>query len=219
MNLTDYDPPVDPWLDAIYADRDILVVDKPSGLLSVPGRPAELRDSVWHRALAAHPHCRVVNRLDLWTSGLMLLALRRKAESDLKRQFRERTVAKVYVARVWGRVAEDRGRVDLPLGCDWPRRPLQKVDPEEGRPAVTDYTVLDREAGSTLVRLAPVTGRSHQLRVHMQALGHPILGDPFYAHAEARAAAPRLLLHAMELHLRQPFSGDPLHFMSAPPFA
>lgn len=218
MNLTDYHPPIDPWLDELYADRDILVVDKPSGLLAVPGRPPELADSVWQRALTAHPHCRVVNRLDLWTSGIMLLALRRKAESELKRQFREREVGKVYIARVWGWVASDSGRIDLPLGCDWANRPLQKVDPEHGRPAVTDFTVLQRDAGSTLVRLAPLTGRSHQLRVHLLALGHPILGDPFYGPAEARAAAPRLLLHAAALRIRHPYSGAPLHFVSAPSF-
>jgi tRNA pseudouridine32 synthase/23S rRNA pseudouridine746 synthase len=115
-------------------------------------------------------------------------------------------------------VASDAGRIDLPLGCDWANRPLQKVDPEHGRPAVTDFTVLQRDPGSTLVRLAPLTGRSHQLRVHLLAMGHPILGDPFYGPAEARAAAPRLLLHAAELRIHQPYSGAPLHFVSAPPF-
>ncbi|NKI75295.1 bifunctional tRNA pseudouridine(32) synthase/23S rRNA pseudouridine(746) synthase RluA [Dickeya sp. CFBP 2040] len=208
-----YNPPRDPWLHILYQDQHIMVVNKPSGLLSVPGRAEEHRDSIMTRIQADFPAAESVHRLDMATSGVMVVALTKAAERELKRQFREREPKKSYVARVFGHLMQDDGLVDLPLICDWPNRPKQKVCFEQGKPAQTDYTVLSRDRdGTTRVKLMPVTGRSHQLRVHMLALGHPILGDGFYAHPQAKAMAPRLLLHAQELAITHPAFNTPMHF-------
>ncbi|WP_341503553.1 bifunctional tRNA pseudouridine(32) synthase/23S rRNA pseudouridine(746) synthase RluA [Gallaecimonas sp. GXIMD4217] len=210
-----YQPPQSPWLDILHEDKDILVVNKPSGLLSVPGRDPAHRDSVWARVLERHPGSHVVHRLDMDTSGIMVLALRKDAERELKRQFRERETAKRYLARVWGHLEKKEGTVDLPLICDWPNRPKQMVCLENGKPSQTHYHVLSEDAHSSLVELIPITGRSHQLRVHMLELGHPILGDRFYATGDALAASPRLLLHAADLSIHHPYSGKRMTF-SAP---
>ncbi|MCO7253700.1 bifunctional tRNA pseudouridine(32) synthase/23S rRNA pseudouridine(746) synthase RluA [Dickeya oryzae] len=208
-----YNPPREPWLHILYQDQHIMVVNKPSGLLSVPGRAEEHKDSIMNRIQADFPTAESVHRLDMATSGVMVVALTKAAERELKRQFREREPKKSYVARVWGHMAQDEGLVDLPLICDWPNRPKQKVCFEQGKPAQTDYIVLSRDSdGTTRVKLMPITGRSHQLRVHMLALGHPILGDGFYAHPEAKALAPRLLLHAQELAITHPVFTTPMHF-------
>ncbi len=210
-----YNPPQTPWLEILHQDKDILVVNKPSGLLSVPGRDPAHRDSIWARVLEQYPDPHIVHRLDMDTSGVMVLALRKNAERELKRQFRERETAKRYLARVWGHLPEKEGVVDLPLICDWPNRPKQMVCFENGKPSQTRYKVLSEDEHGSLVELVPITGRSHQLRVHMLALGHPILGDRFYADGEALACAPRLMLHAAELTIKHPYSGQPLTF-SAP---
>ncbi|MCA7013503.1 bifunctional tRNA pseudouridine(32) synthase/23S rRNA pseudouridine(746) synthase RluA [Dickeya dadantii] len=208
-----YDPPRDPWLHILYQDQHIMVVNKPSGLLSVPGRAEEHKDSIMTRIQADFPAAESVHRLDMATSGVMVVALTKAAERELKRQFREREPKKSYLARVWGHLEQDDGLVDLPLICDWPNRPKQKVCFEQGKPAQTDYAVLSRDSdGTTRVKLMPITGRSHQLRVHMLALGHPILGDGFYAHSQAKAMAPRLLLHAQELAIVHPAFNTPMHF-------
>ncbi|WP_111742090.1 bifunctional tRNA pseudouridine(32) synthase/23S rRNA pseudouridine(746) synthase RluA [Leminorella richardii] len=208
-----YDPPTEPWLHVLYQDDHIIVVNKPSGLLSVPGKAPEHRDSIMTRVQRDFPGAESVHRLDMATSGVMVVALTKAAERELKRQFREREPKKSYIARVWGHLEKDEGLVDLPLICDWPNRPKQKVCFETGKSAQTEYQVLSRDAdGSTRVLLMPITGRSHQLRVHMLALGHPILGDKFYAHPEAKAMAPRLQLHARELHITHPKFGGPMHF-------
>ena len=209
-----YDPPRAP-LRVVHADRDIVVVDKPSGLLSVPGRGPDLADSALSRVRADHPAAIDVHRLDLDTSGLLLFALGRAAERELKRQFRERLVEKTYLAWVWGVVADDQGEVDLPLAPD-PAEKLRHVVSPTGKPALTRYRVLRREAHTSLVELHPLTGRSHQLRVHLLALGHPILGDRFYADGPALAAAPRLMLHAAALSLLHPYRGAPVTFSSPP---
>lgn len=215
MPPLDYRPPTDPWLDVLYADRDVAALNKPSGLLSVPGRDPAQRDSAYTRALERWPLAQVVHRLDLGTSGLLLIALRRKAEASLRAQFQARTVEKVYLARVWGAPREESGTIDLPLGPDapGPDGPRHRVDPD-GAPARTDWQVLRRDGPTTLLRLRPHTGRSHQLRVHLLALGLPIAGDPFYAPPEARAAAPRLLLHAAEIRLDHPYSGQRMHLLA-----
>ncbi|WP_394391727.1 bifunctional tRNA pseudouridine(32) synthase/23S rRNA pseudouridine(746) synthase RluA [Shewanella woodyi] len=213
-----YSPPTTPWLEIIYQDKDILVVNKPSGLLSVPGRDPAHRDSIYARVLAEHPNAQVVHRLDMATSGIIVLALRRNAEKELKRQFRERETKKTYYARVAGHIKTDSGKVELPLICDWPNRPKQKVDHKVGKPSLTHYEVISRAKRSTLVKLSPITGRSHQLRVHMLALGHPILGDNFYADPLAKSLASRLLLHAQELTIKQPYSGETLTFTCEVPF-
>ncbi|MDC9595688.1 bifunctional tRNA pseudouridine(32) synthase/23S rRNA pseudouridine(746) synthase RluA [Xenorhabdus anantnagensis] len=210
--LESYNPPTDPWLYVLYQDEHIMVVNKPSGLLSVPGKAEEHKDSIMTRIKAEFPTAESVHRLDMATSGIMVVALTKAAERELKRQFREREPKKVYIARVWGKMEQEKGLVDLPLICDWPNRPKQKVCFETGKSAQTEYQVLEYEAQATRVRLAPITGRSHQLRVHMLALGNPILGDKFYAHTQARELAPRLQLHAQALFITHPAHGTPMHF-------
>lgn len=196
-----------------------MVVNKASGLLSVPGRAPENKDSVMTRIQADFPSAESVHRLDMATSGVIVVALTKAAERELKRQFREREPKKSYVARVWGHLAQDEGLIDLPLICDWPNRPKQKVCYETGKSSQTQYQVLSRDAdGSTRVKLSPITGRSHQLRVHMLAIGHPILGDGFYAHPEAKVMASRLQLHAQELCITHPEFGTVMHFKCEPEF-
>ncbi|CQH14896.1 ribosomal large subunit pseudouridine synthase A [Yersinia enterocolitica] len=196
-----------------------MVVNKASGLLSVPGRAPENKDSVMTRIQADFPTAESVHRLDMATSGVIVVALTKAAERELKRQFREREPKKSYIARGWGHLAQDEGLIDLPLICDWPNRPKQKVCYETGKPSQTLYQVLSRDAdGSTRVKLSPITGRSHQLRVHMLAIGHPILGDGFYAHPEAKAMASRLQLHAQELCITHPEFGTVMHFKCEPEF-
>ncbi len=196
-----------------------MVVNKASGLLSVPGRAPENKDSVMTRIQADFPTAESVHRLDMATSGVIVVALTKAAERELKRQFREREPKKSYIARVCGHLAQDEGLIDLPLICDWPNRPKQKVCYETGKPSQTLYQVLSRDAdGSTRVKLSPITGRSHQLRVHMLAIGHPILGDGFYAHPEAKAMASRLQLHAQELCITHPEFGTVMHFKCEPEF-
>ncbi|MEB6535267.1 bifunctional tRNA pseudouridine(32) synthase/23S rRNA pseudouridine(746) synthase RluA [Pantoea stewartii] len=208
-----YNPPLEPWLHILYQDAHIMVVNKPSGLLSVPGRLEAHKDSVMTRIQRDYPEAESVHRLDMATSGVIVVALTKAAERELKRQFREREPAKTYVAQVWGHPAEEKGLVDLPLICDWPNRPKQKVCFETGKSAQTEYQVVEyRDNNSARVTLKPITGRSHQLRVHMLALGHPILGDGFYAHPEARAMASRLLLHAESLTITHPAFGSTMTF-------
>lgn len=208
-----YNPPQDPWLHILYQDEHIIVVNKPSGLLSVPGRPEEHKDSVMTRIQRDCPAAESVHRLDMATSGVMVVALTKAAERELKRQFREREPKKTYIARVWGHPEPAKGLVDLPLICDWPNRPKQKVCFETGKSAQTEYLVLEYALdNSARMQLKPVTGRSHQLRVHMLALGHPILGDNFYAHDQAKAMAPRLQLHAEVLSITHPHYQTPMTF-------
>ncbi|MBK4768666.1 MAG: bifunctional tRNA pseudouridine(32) synthase/23S rRNA pseudouridine(746) synthase RluA [Pantoea sp. Morm] len=213
MLMEPYNPPLAPWLHILYQDEHIMVVNKPSGLLSVPGRLEEHKDSVMTRIQRDFPQAESVHRLDMATSGVIVVALTKAAERELKRQFREREPAKQYVARVWGHPAAEQGMIDLPLICDWPNRPKQMVSVELGKPAQTEYQVLAYDAdNSARVQLKPITGRSHQLRVHLLALGHPILGDRFYAHPEALAMAPRLQLHAESLTITHPAFGNSMTF-------
>ncbi|CAH6307076.1 Ribosomal large subunit pseudouridine synthase A [Klebsiella pneumoniae] len=168
MAMENYNPPQDPWLVILYQDEHIMVVNKPSGLLSVPGRLEEHKDSVMTRIQRDFPQAESVHRLDMATSGVIVVALNKAAERELKRQFREREPKKQYVARVWGHPQPAEGLVDLPLICDWPNRPMQKVCYETGKAAQTEYEVLEyAEDNTARVRLKPITGRSHQLRVHM----------------------------------------------------
>lgn len=211
-----YNPPQDP-LDVIHLDHHLLVVNKPAGLLSVPGRGAHLADCLITRIQATFPTALLVHRLDRDTSGVMVFALTPHAQRALGLQFEKRQTRKTYVARVWGQVTEKAGTVDLPLIVDWPNRPLQKVCHDTGKPAVTDWRLLRSTATESRLRLMPRTGRSHQLRVHMQALGHPILGDPFYAQGPA-LAFPRLMLHSEELRLNHPESGKGLSFRAPADF-
>ncbi|MBK5934683.1 ribosomal large subunit pseudouridine synthase A [Rhodovulum imhoffii] len=211
-----YDPPDTP-LQILYQDHEILIVDKPSGLLSVPGRGAHLADCLLSRVRAAFPEALLVHRLDRDTSGVIVFALTPPAQRHLGLQFEKRQVKKIYVAHVQGRLEPKTGTVDLPLIVDWPNRPRQKVDHETGKPAVTDWRVVHYDESVTRVRLSPRTGRSHQLRVHMKELGHPILGDPFYG-GDTVQLAPRLMLHAQSLRLRHPDGGKGMTFSATCPF-
>ncbi len=207
-------------MDVVYQDEALIALNKPAGLLSVPGRGPDKQDCAIHRALPHWPDARVVHRLDQATSGLLLLARGPAMQRALGHLFEGRAVHKRYQAVVWGRPAAAQGEIDLPLAADWPRRPLQKVDPEHGKPSLTRWQLLAHDAAQATSRLAlwPETGRSHQLRVHLLAIGHPILGDALYAPAAVQALAPRLLLHAEDLALAHPASGQPLVLHAPCPF-
>ena len=213
MALIEYNPPQEPWLDLVYRDDYIAVVNKPSGLLSVPGNQPQYYDSTMSRVKEKYGFCEPAHRLDMATSGILLFALSKAADRELKRQFREREPKKYYQALVWGHVDQDHGVVELPLICDWENRPRQKICFERGKRAVTFYDVLQRYPNNTTrVKLTPITGRSHQLRLHMLALGHPILGDKFYAHPQAKSLSPRLCLHAESLQIQHPITGETMEF-------
>ena len=214
--MTGYTPPDTP-LDILHEDHEILVVNKPAGLLSVPGKGPELADCLIARLEAAYPQVLLVHRLDRDTSGVMVFGLTPHAQRHLGLQFEKRQTKKTYLARAAGRLEPKTGTVDLPLIVDWPNRPLQKVDHETGKPAVTDWRVMKASDAESRVKLFPQTGRSHQLRVHMLALGHPILGDPLYA-PETADQYPRMMLHAEELRLRHPDGGEGVKFRVAAPF-
>lgn len=215
--LIDYRPPQHPYLDILYQDEDIVVLNKPSGLLSVPGKAAEHHDSLSTRVQRVWPDARVVHRLDMATSGLMVMAMHAQAQRILNRQFSEREIYKRYQAVIAGRLLATHGSISVPLICDWPNRPKQKVCFRTGKKALTHFQRLDSSAIESRVLLFPVTGRSHQLRVHMQWLGHAILGDKFYR-GEADKPAARLLLHAEWIQLTHPNSEIPMQFVSDCPF-
>lgn len=208
-----YQPPLSP-LVVHYQDKDLVVVTKPSGLLTNPGKGAHLADCLLHRVQSEFPTALLVHRLDLSTSGLVVFALRRKAEAALKQQFAERTVKKTYLARVWQQPQPSTATIELPLIADLLAPPRNKVCFEHGKVAITHYQTFPGSNPHSLVVLYPLTGRAHQLRVHMHSIGHPILGDALYAHPEALAAAPRLLLHALALEINQPYSGKKLRFVA-----
>jgi len=207
-------------LPLIHADEALLVFDKPAGLLSVPGRGEARQDCAALRVQAQWPDALVVHRLDMATSGLLLFARGAAAQRALSLAFAQRTVAKRYLAIVAGLPKPAEGSIDLPLGADWPNRPRQQVDPVHGKPSLTRYRVLSHDAstGQSRVLLEPVTGRSHQLRVHLLAIGHPIIGDALYAPPPEAAASARLLLHASSLRLASPLDGASLQFDSPAPF-
>jgi tRNA pseudouridine32 synthase/23S rRNA pseudouridine746 synthase len=215
-SMTHYFPPMDP-LDVVYLDHELLVVNKPPGLLSVPGRGALLADCLITRIQSEYPTALLVHRLDRDTSGAMVFALSANAQRHLGLQFEKRQIKKTYVARVWGQIEADTGTVDLPIIVDWPNRPKQMICHDTGRAAVTDWQVINRDRGETRVKLSPKTGRSHQLRIHMLALGHPILGDPFYGTLESQEAI-RLMLHSHRLRLSHPDGGKMMDFRAKLPF-
>lgn len=214
--MTEYAPPDTP-LDVLHEDHELLVVNKPEGLLSVPGKGPALADCLLTRVQEAFPTALLVHRLDRDTSGIMVFGLTAHAQRHLGRQFEKRQMRKSYLARVAGTLTPRQGEVDLPLAVDWPNRPRQKVCHDTGRAALTTWRVQRYEDGETRVHLMPRTGRSHQLRVHMLALGHPILGDPLYA-PETVPAHRRMMLHAEELRLRHPDGGAGLTFRAVAPF-
>jgi tRNA pseudouridine32 synthase/23S rRNA pseudouridine746 synthase len=201
-----------------HLDAALVVVDKPAGLLSVPGRGPHLQDCAAARVQARFADALIVHRLDMATSGLLLFARGPEVQRVLSRAFAQREVHKRYVAVVAGPMHGERGEIDLPLIADWPNRPLQKVDREHGKPSLTRWRALGIEGERTRLELEPVTGRAHQLRVHLQAIGHPIVGDALYAPAEVRAGAARLLLHAAALRFAHPVGSETLEIESAVPF-
>lgn len=213
-----YTPPMSPYLEIIYQDKDIIVLNKPSGLLTVPGRLEEHKDCLQNRVQRVLPTATIVHRLDMATSGIILMALNKPSHVDISRQFEKRLTKKSYIARVFGNIECDNGSVEQPLICDWPNRPKQKVDLENGKKALTHYHVISRDSNSTLVELTPVTGRSHQLRVHMLDLGHPILGDKLYAHSDALKARSRLQLHSNWLSIQHPTTKALIKFIAPCPF-
>lgn len=218
MNDFLYNPPTEPWLETIYKDKDMIVFNKPAGILSVPGRDIERHDSMYSRLLEKHPNSHTVHRLDLATSGVIIFALRKDAERALKMQFQERQTKKVYYARVFGHVHVRKGCIDVPLSKDVDNPPRHKVDHQTGKKCQTFYEVISYGEQSTLVKLMPVTGRTHQLRLHMMALGHPILGDDFYADPIALNLSTRLLLHASEITIQHPYTKKMVDFRSEVPF-
>ncbi len=220
--------------DLIYEDSALLVFNKPSGLLSVPGKGPEKADCLRTRVQQVYPEALTVHRLDMSTSGILLMARSAALHRTLSIAFQDREVKKRYIAVVDGRIRTDAEQdneqfgddpttwrlIDLPIATDWVNRPLQKIDPIEGKPSQTRYKVLsfDATSNSTRVELAPVTGRTHQLRVHLQSIGHPILGDHLYASPETMAKSARLLLHANQLSFTHPITGEPLDLHCEAPF-
>jgi tRNA pseudouridine32 synthase/23S rRNA pseudouridine746 synthase len=210
-----------PMLELAHADAQCIVAIKPSGLLSVQGRGEQGADCLAARVQARFADALVVHRLDMATSGLMLFARGADAQRCLSRAFAAREVDKRYVAVVQGCVAKAEGSIDLPLIADWPNRPRQKVDAQNGKPSLTHYRVMPAShdaADTTRLELEPFTGRAHQLRVHLLAIGHPILGDALYAPPAALARADRLLLHATSIGFAHPMTGEPMRFESTAPF-
>lgn len=206
-------------IDILYQDQDMLVVNKPTLLLSVPGRAEDNKDSLILRLNQnGYPEALIVHRLDWETTGLMVLARTPQAHRMLSRQFQDRQVQRTYIALCWGQLTEQQGQIDLPMRYDPPNKPRQTLDFEQGKNALTYWRKLDHSPTHTRVELTPYTGRSHQLRVHLNSLGHPILGDPLYAHPDALNAAPRLCLHATTLCFLQPSTEQPLNFHSPAPF-
>ena len=217
MALIEYNPPQ--GLNILYQDNYIAVINKQSGLLSVPGNQPQYQDSAMTRVANKFGFTEPAHRLDMATSGILLFALSKAAEKELKRQFREREPKKQYQAVVWGHLEQDSGIVDLPLICDWENRPRQRIDFLVGKKAQTQYQVLARYPNNTTrVKLTPITGRSHQLRVHMLALGHPILGDKFYSPPAVRTMATRLCLHAESLTIAHPITKEKMTFTCLPDF-
>lgn len=221
MASTPYCPPPPGELSILHLSAQLVVVDKPSGLLSVPGREAGKEDCLSARVQAMFPDALIVHRLDMGTSGIVVMARGARAQRELSIQFQERQVFKRYQALVDGRwTPPPTGEIALPIAADWLMRPKQKVDHAAGRPCLTRYRLIDIDEARAISRieLEPQTGRSHQLRVHMEAMGHPILGDDFYGPPAACAKAERLMLHASQLEFTEPETGTPLCIDCPPPF-
>ena len=220
--MTDLPPYIVPHsqeeIRILYRDADLLLVRKPDLLLSIPGRHPLNKDCLITRLQREYPDASIVHRLDLDTSGIMIIPLNKATHAHISRQFQERRVEKTYQAVVYGTVIEDEGKVELPIRCDWERRPLQMIDHERGKYALTHFQVMERMGDRTRLLLKPVTGRSHQLRIHMRELGHPILGCDMYAHQEALGMADRLLLHATSIGFEHPTTGEWLSGECLPDF-
>jgi len=221
MSSTPYCPPPNRGLAILYLSEQLIVVNKPSGLLSVTGRGAGKEDCLSRRVQAEFSDALIVHRLDMGTSGIVVMGRGAKAQRELSVMFQERRVRKRYQALVEGQwMGAATGEIELPIIVDWPNRPKQKVDHAMGRPSLTRFRVIDIDAARAVSRieLDPITGRSHQLRVHMEAMGHPILGDDFYGTPASYAKAERLMLHACQIEFCDPDTGFPLCIDCPPPF-
>jgi tRNA pseudouridine32 synthase/23S rRNA pseudouridine746 synthase len=207
-------PPPMGDIEYVYNDEHIIIVDKPANMLSVPGRTPDKQDCLIHRVRKRFSEARIVHRLDFSTSGLMVIAQNQESHRELGRQFENRKTEKKYVAKVFGLPDETSGIINLPLRCDWERRPLQIIDHQQGKNALTHWEIIERFQDSCILELSPTTGRTHQLRVHMQAMGHPILGDELYAHEAAYSMSDRLNLHAKELIINHPAGNNRMTFSS-----
>jgi len=215
-----YEPPATSPLIHLYTDEFLIVVEKPAGLLSVPGRSTDKQDCLMSRIKVEYPEALNVHRLDMDTSGIMLIARNPDMQRHLSHLFQIKNINKQYIAVVSGIIKHESGIIDLPLNSDWPNRPKQIIDYKNGKPAQTFYQVIDYDTKNktTRVRLFPKTGRTHQLRVHMLALNHPVLGDRLYASQQIVAQANRLLLHASRLSFTHPISGQLITISSKPSF-
>ena len=215
-----YQPPPHEQLNILYKDDYLLIIDKPSGLLSVPGRGADKQDCMISRVQETYPEALIVHRLDMATSGILVLARDKETHRLLSKQFQERKISKQYIAVVNGRPRDDTGLIDQPMICDWPNRPKQIIDVEHGKSAQTRYEVLEyaEKNNTSRLRLIPITGRTHQLRLHCQFLGHPILGDQLYADDKTQAMAERLLLHASNILFPHPITNQSVEISSEAPF-
>ncbi len=213
-----YNPPQEP-IEYLYYDDHIAVINKPAGLLSVSGRLDDYYDSAHTRVLKKFVYAEPAHRLDMATSGILVFSLSKLADRELKKQFRDKIITKKYEAIVWGQLELEEGSVDLPLICDYYNRPKQEVSFLMGKKSITQYKVLERLANNTTrVALVPITGRTHQLRVHMQSLGNPILGDRIYAHKAAYEMSKRLLLHSTYISFFHPKTNEKLTFSCKAPF-
>jgi len=219
-NMHPYQPPPHKQLNILYKDDYLLVIDKPSGLLSVPGRGPDKQDCMITRVQETYPEALIVHRLDMATSGILVLARDKETHRLLSKQFQERKISKQYIAVVNGRPRDDTGLIDQPMICDWPNRPKQIIDVEHGKSAQTRYEVLEyaEKNNTSRLRLIPITGRTHQLRLHCQFLGHPILGDQLYADDKTQAMAERLLLHASNILFPHPITNQSVEISSEAPF-
>ncbi len=212
--MLSYAPPLG-GIEIIYTDPSLLVVNKPAGLLAVPGRGEDKQDGLFARLQKSFPDVLIVHRLDMATSGLMVFARGEEIQRRLSKMFHDRQVEKYYAAEVKGKLEPATGEVNLPIGPDWPNRPRSKIDMAIGKPSLTHYRTLRFHNDVTHVELKPLTGRTHQLRIHMAAIGHPILGAALYGNA---SSAPRLLLHASRLGFAHPLTAEQLNFVSDPVF-
>lgn len=211
-------PPCQKQVEVLFADQHLLLVNKPEGLLSVPGKV--VKDCLISRIICDYPSAAIVHRLDLDTSGLMVLALSKIALSALNKAFRDRTIKKEYIAIVDGLVADREGTIEFALSRDPENRPRQRVDEQFGKSAITRYQLISQnpEKNQSRLILRPETGRTHQLRIHLATEGHPILGCDLYAPADVLARSDRLLLHASRLEFQHPLSDETLSFDSSPEF-
>lgn len=214
-----YKPPVHIALDILYEDEHLLVVNKPSGLLSVPGRGDDKQDCMISRLQLKYPQALTIHRLDMPTSGILVFALNKPMQREMGKLFEQRKINKSYIAKAYGHIKSEKGTIEQPLITDWKNRPKQKIDYLNGKPSTTRYMVTSHNAdNSSTVQLEPVTGRSHQLRVHMSSLGYPILGDELYGTTASKQASKRLLLHAQGICFLHPVTHKPVKIACKPDF-